>query len=166
MLHADRECGTGGQGPLVVLGNFCMLCLEVPGQAPELSPRQASGSWDLAAAPPACAARGQLICCFQSLREKALCSTFFPCLCEAAPGLKGPCPTHVSGGAQRGLGNSSVLALRFPVLIRQARAQPGCVQTKASNAKQRPIVREDKAAVGRGSGRATGPIPASSREGN
>lgn len=53
VLHADRECGTGGQGPLVVLGNFCMLCLEVPGQAPELSLRQASGSWDLAAVPPA-----------------------------------------------------------------------------------------------------------------
>ena len=47
---------------------------------------------------PASAARPCSSEAFHLPREKALCSASFPGLCAAAPSLKGPCPTHVSGG--------------------------------------------------------------------
>lgn len=81
-----------------------------------------SGSWGGAAGcplPPCLHSMQELICGFQLPSEKALCSAVFPGLCVAAPGLKGPCPAHVSGGSPE---RPRQRWLTFPELITQAGA--------------------------------------------
>lgn len=95
------------------------------------------------APPPHLHSMQELICGFQLPSEKALCSAFFPGLCVAAPGLKGPCPTHVSGGSPE---RPRQRWLTLPELITQAGCRQAAWPTKASNAKQGLFVQQDKAA--------------------